>query len=65
MERCLELAPEHVKAAYITELTESEQLICLIKNQYGNYVIQKALAVSFGEGNKQLLIAIEKCAPLI
>ncbi len=54
-----------MKAAYIAELTESEQLICLIKNQYGNYVIQKALAVSFGEEKKQLLFAIEKCSPLI
>lgn len=39
VERCLELASEPVKTAYITELTESEELANLIKNQYGNYVI--------------------------
>lgn len=65
VERCLELAPEPVKIAYINELTESEQLDNLIKNQYGNYVIQKALVVSSGEPKKQLLAAIEKNSHLI
>ncbi len=32
VERCLELAPEPVKTAYITELIESEELANLIKN---------------------------------
>lgn len=65
VERCLELAPEPVKCAYINELSDSQELANLIKNQYGNYVIQKALVVSSGDPKRQLLAAIEKNSHLI
>lgn len=65
VERCLELAPESVKTVYINELTESEELANLIKNQYGNYVIQSAIVVASGDSKKHLLAAIEKNSHLI
>jgi hypothetical protein len=66
IEKCLEKADEKTKSLYIEELSHSDKLsgnlkfiitLCLglIRNSYGNYVVQKALKIGVGK-DKQALI---------
>lgn len=65
LEKCFEFAPDDVRSQYINELIVCERLPNLIKNSYGNYVIQKSLEVAKGEEKEQLIQAIQKCIPAI
>eukprot|EP00826_Nyctotherus_ovalis_P064850 TRINITY_DN9521_c0_g1_i3.p3 TRINITY_DN9521_c0_g1~~TRINITY_DN9521_c0_g1_i3.p3 ORF type:complete len:185 (-),score=50.05 TRINITY_DN9521_c0_g1_i3:99-653(-) len=44
IERCIEKADEGLKEAIIRELMESENLFGIMRNRFGSYVVQKALA---------------------
>lgn len=49
IEKCLEKADTKVRNLYIEELALSDKLSGLIRNSYGNYVVQKALKIGFGK----------------
>lgn len=44
IERCIEKADDDLKEQLIRELMESESLFGVMKNRFGSYVVQKALA---------------------
>lgn len=44
IERCIEKADETRKEAIIRELMDSENLFGIMRNRFGSYVVQKALA---------------------
>jgi len=47
------------------ELVSCERLPNLIKNSFGNYVIQKSLDVADGPEKEELVMAIKNCIPFI
>ena len=55
VERCIE-KDELILGKYIKEICESDRIAEVMKNNFGNYVIQKALKISKGE-IKNLLIS--------
>jgi hypothetical protein len=65
LEKCFEFAPDDVRAQFIDELVMCERLPNLIKNSFGNYVIQKSLDMAQGTEREHLTQAIQKCIPLI
>lgn len=65
LEKCFEYAPAEVRSQYITELVYCDRLPNLIKNSFGNYVIQKSLRVAEGSERDSLVTAIQKCIPAI
>lgn len=46
VERCLEKGPEDLKLLFIEELCSAPNIADLLRDQFGNYVIQRALSVS-------------------
>lgn len=46
MEKCLERCTDKVREHYLAELSDSERIRELMMDPFGNYVIQRALAVS-------------------
>jgi len=65
IERCLEKADPEIKSKYIEEITNSDKLSGLIRNSYGNYVVQKALKIAQGKDKQFLQNAIAKSIPQI
>lgn len=62
VECCFKLAPMHTRSEYIHELSGSERLLNLIKNGFGNYVVQSTLKIAEPGPDKDLLIeAIKTC----
>ena len=57
VERCIEKT-EKILQKYIREVCESERLAEIMKNNYGNYVIQKALRISKGNENALLVSSV-------
>jgi hypothetical protein len=52
----------HTRSEYIHELSGSERLLNLIKNGFGNYVVQSTLKIAEPGPDKDLLIeAIKTC----
>lgn len=47
VEKCLERANEHYRRIFIREIIQGEP-VAIMKNSYGNYVFQKALALAKG-----------------
>ena len=58
MERCIEKNDE-ILNEFIKEICESERIAEIMKNNFGNYVIQKALKIS--QGNINNLLVKEVC----
>ena len=58
LENCFERAPDEVRSQYVMELVHCERLPNLIKNGFGNYVIQKSLKVVQGAERDSLVEAI-------
>ena len=46
VERCMEKAGEKLRAELISELVHADNFVGLMKNNFGNYVIQKALLLA-------------------
>jgi hypothetical protein len=65
LERCFDHASEPVRSQFVQELVHCERLTSLIKNGFGNYVIQRSLKVAAGEDRANLIAAIQKCMPAI
>ena len=58
VERCLEKNSK-ILSKYIEEICSNGKVAEIMKNNYGNYVIQKALKYSKGENRKKLILGIE------
>ena len=54
IEKCLEKS-ECILKKYIEEVSKDEKIGDVIKNNYGNYVIQKALNIAKGEDKEKLI----------
>lgn len=55
IERCLEKADKKTVSLYIEEISGSDKLHVLIRNPFGNYVVQRALRIA-SEQDRQSLI---------
>ena len=62
IEKCIELN-EHFLLSFLNEIYSNENtgLNLLLENNYGNYVINKALSASKNEVRNHLISEIEKC----
>ena len=59
MEKYIEKSDE-ILTEYIDEIIRFGKLYEIMKNNYGNFVIQKALKISHGENKKRLIIEVSK-----
>ena len=59
VERCIEKFNE-ILSQYINEVCESNKIYEVMKNNFGNYVIQKALKLCEGEDKKKFVLNIGK-----
>ena len=59
VERCIEKS-EIILAKYITEICESDRIAEVMKNNFGNYVIQKGLKISKGKERVLLVDTVNK-----
>ena len=58
MEKCLERCTDRVRESYLEELSEQERIRELMMDPFGNYVIQRALAVASHTQALQLVDAM-------
>jgi len=65
VEKCLQKASKDAKAKLILEFCSAEKLASVIRNSFGNYVMQTALQQSGKELKAELMSAIEKSIPQI
>jgi hypothetical protein len=59
MEKYIEKSDE-ILTEYIDEIIKFGKLYEIMKNNFGNFVIQKALKISHGENKKRLIIEVSK-----
>ena len=59
MERCIEKSDD-ILSQYIDEVCESGKIFEVMKNNFGNYVIQKALRLCSGNDRRKLVIEVSK-----
>ena len=59
MERCIEKSDD-ILSQYINEVCESGKIFEVMKNNFGNYVIQKALRLCSGNDRRKLVIEVSK-----
>lgn len=64
IEKCLERANEYYRKIFITEILDGESVV-IMKNSYGNYVFQKALALATGIDKFKIIDIIFKNFPTI
>ncbi len=60
VERCMEKAGEKLRAELIRELVHADNFIGLMKNNFGNYVIQKALLLATPELKEELALKLQE-----
>lgn len=60
IEKCLEKFPDYLTSIFIDEILIGQKLLELMRNNFGNYVIQKALKTAKGNSKEKLLSAIKK-----
>jgi len=60
VEKCFEIGGEMVISRFIEELNYLNRIVELMKNNYGNFVVQKALKLSLGLNKKRLVEMIIK-----
>jgi len=65
VERCMEKSGEKLRAELLKELIHSENLIGLMKNNFGNYVIQKALSLSTQQLKEELGTKLKECTSFL
>jgi len=56
IEKCLELGDENLIGRFVDEVCQQSNIVELMKNSYGNYVIQKGIKLA-KEQNKQKLLS--------
>ena len=59
VERCIEKDPE-ILNDYINEIVNSNHICDIMRSNYGNYVIQKAIKLSTGENRQKLIFSAAK-----
>jgi hypothetical protein len=59
VERCIEKS-EIILKEYINEICSNGKIAEIMKNNFGNYVIQKALKLSINEDKKKLAEEVDK-----
>jgi hypothetical protein len=59
IERCIEHHPKCL-SKFINEIVTSNRIVDLMKNNFGNYVVQKALRISNGFEKVQLIDTVAK-----
>jgi hypothetical protein len=59
VERCIEKSPIILRE-YINEICENGRIAEIMKNNFGNYVIQKALKISIKNDKKKLAEEVER-----
>eukprot|EP00826_Nyctotherus_ovalis_P001200 TRINITY_DN10163_c0_g1_i23.p1 TRINITY_DN10163_c0_g1~~TRINITY_DN10163_c0_g1_i23.p1 ORF type:complete len:211 (-),score=77.53 TRINITY_DN10163_c0_g1_i23:183-791(-) len=59
VEKCIEKADLQLRNEIITEIISSDKFLILMKNSYGNYVIQKVLSIAEGEMKVSVGVAIQ------
>jgi hypothetical protein len=59
VERCLERS-EYVLSVYINEICSEGRVAEVMKNGFGNYVVQKALKISTGKNKAYLAESVNK-----
>eukprot|EP00831_Metopus_contortus_P019672 TRINITY_DN18556_c0_g1_i8.p1 TRINITY_DN18556_c0_g1~~TRINITY_DN18556_c0_g1_i8.p1 ORF type:complete len:156 (+),score=25.67 TRINITY_DN18556_c0_g1_i8:160-627(+) len=65
VERCLEYALPSLQTELIEEIMEHETLLLLMKNNFGNYVLQKALSLAGRELRERLAIMVKLAIPYL
>eukprot|EP00826_Nyctotherus_ovalis_P058334 TRINITY_DN8006_c0_g2_i11.p1 TRINITY_DN8006_c0_g2~~TRINITY_DN8006_c0_g2_i11.p1 ORF type:complete len:159 (+),score=67.91 TRINITY_DN8006_c0_g2_i11:428-904(+) len=65
IEKCMEKADEKLRNEIIREITNADSLIGLMKNKFGNFVIQRALGLSAGEVREELVARLQQNIPLL
>lgn len=60
IEKCLEKFPDILTSVFIEEILNGQKLLELMKNNFGNYVIQKALKTAKGAPREKLLSGIKR-----
>ena len=65
IEKCLEKALYRSRSEFIREIANMDKLAGLMKNSYGNYVVQKALNIAHGPDKECIAQAIYKNIPQI
>ena len=59
VERCIEKDPETLNN-YINEIVNSNHICDIMRSNYGNYVVQKAIKLSKGENRQKLIFSAAK-----
>lgn len=59
IEKCIERS-EEILSEYIKELSENDLIGEVMKNSFGNYVIQKALKIAKGGNEKELAESVNR-----
>ena len=60
IEKCLEKSDNKILNRYIDEVCKNNNIITLIKNSYGNFVLQKSFKLSNGRSRIKLINSIKK-----
>lgn len=63
VEKCLQSSNEEQREKIIISISKIDKLANVMKNSFGNYVVQKALSYSFGEPKESLIEAIQMSIP--
>lgn len=63
IEMCLDKCGTQMRSEFIKEITNLEKLSSMIKHQYGNYVVQRALKITTGIDHQILSQAIRNSMP--
>ncbi len=60
IEKCFEKCDEFILAKFVEEICQQSKILDLMKNSYGNYVVQKALKLSSGSSKNTIIAYIKK-----
>jgi len=65
IEKCMEKAGDKLKDEIIYEIANADSLIGLMKNKFGNFVIQKALSLGSPKMREELVRRLQQNVPLL
>lgn len=65
IEKCMEKADDKLRDQIIYEIVNADSLIGLMKNKFGNFVIQKALSLSTLQIKEELVARLQQNIPLL
>lgn len=63
VEKCMERADEKLREELIKELMIADDLFGIIKNKFGNYVIQKAISLANPHLKDEFKMKLQMCIP--